>query len=134
LYLRWLRSKLDHFRRGLDVALGVLFETAAGGRDGEVFADAGDDVLEGAAAGLVIEHVVDREQGNADVPCTIGETVEAGAVGAVVGAGRSEPDPAGCVGRERTKGFLAAGKVGLVDVDDEELAVGETLGGNVSRE
>ena len=125
--LGMLAEEPRHLAGRLDVALGVLFEPAAGGRDGQVLADAGDDVLQRAAAGLVVEHVVDGEHRDADAAGEIGEAVEAGAVVAVVGAGGGEPDAAGRARGESAEGFLAAVEVGLVDVDDEQLAVGEAL-------
>ena len=131
--LGMLAEEARHLAGQLDVTLGVLFESAAGGRDGQVLADAGDDVLERTAAGLVIEHVVDRKHGDADTAGEIGETVETGAVVAIVGAGGCKPDPAGDASGESAERLLAAIEVGLIDMDDEELAVGEAfvLGGRL---
>ena len=47
--------------------LGIGFEPAAGLVDGDVLADAGDDILQRAPLGRVIEHVVDGDQRNAGV-------------------------------------------------------------------
>src|SRR5581483_2328341 len=52
----------------LQVVLGVRLEAAAGGVDGDAFADAGEHVLQWAARGRVVEHLVggdDRDAGAA---------------------------------------------------------------------
>ncbi len=44
------------------MALGIRAKLAAGAIDGGLLADAGEHVGERAAVGMVIEHVVDRDQ------------------------------------------------------------------------
>ena len=51
-----------HLGRRLQMPLGIGFQEAAGRIDGQVLADAGDDVLQRPRFGGVIEHVVDGDE------------------------------------------------------------------------
>ncbi len=84
-----------HFTRRLEVTFGIGLQTAAGGGQSQVFADAGDDILHDAAAGLVIEHIVDRNQGQPERSCDMRQPVEPGAVVAQESRRGSKPDAVG---------------------------------------
>ena len=60
--LRRVAEQPRHFIRGFQVALGIGGELAAGAVDGGFLADAGEHVGERPPVGMVIEHVVDRDQ------------------------------------------------------------------------
>jgi hypothetical protein len=51
-----------HLRGRLDVPLGVRLEPEAGLRNRARLADAGEHVLQGAARGVVVEHVPGRDE------------------------------------------------------------------------
>ena len=60
--LRRVAEQPRHFLRRFQVALGIGGKLAPGAVDGHFLADAGEHVGERAAVGMVIEHVVDRDQ------------------------------------------------------------------------
>ena len=60
--LRRVAEQPRHFLRRFQVTLGIGGKLAPGAVDGGFFADAGEHVGERAAVGMVIEHVVDRDQ------------------------------------------------------------------------
>ncbi len=72
-----------HLGGRLQVALGIGFEQPAGLVDRHVLADAGDDVLQRAALGRVIEHVVDGDQRHAGLR---GDRLEPGQPARIVAA------------------------------------------------
>ena len=60
--LRRVAEQPFHFFRGLEMAFGIDRQLSPGAVDGGFLADAGEHVGERAAIGMVIEHVVDRDQ------------------------------------------------------------------------
>ncbi len=80
-----------HFARRLEVALRIGFEPASRGREGEVLANAGRDVLQGTPLGRVIEHIADRDQRHPRVARDSGEAREAAGVVATVEHAGAEP-------------------------------------------
>ena len=60
--LRRVAEQPRHFVRGFKMALGIGGELAAGAVDGGFLTDAGEYVSEHPPVGMVIEHVVDRDQ------------------------------------------------------------------------
>ena len=64
------------------MALGVGGEPKPASCDGAFFADAGEHVLQRAAVGMVIEHVVGGDEGRAMSAGKEGKTIETGAVAA----------------------------------------------------
>ena len=77
------------------MALGIGGKQQAGGRQRPVLADAGEDILERAAFGGVIEHVVGGEQRDAEAPAETIETGETAMVAGAVEAIRHQADHAG---------------------------------------
>ena len=63
--LRHIAKQPRHFLRRLEMAFGIGFKPLADGLDGGLLADAGEDVLQAAARGMVIQHFVGREQRHA---------------------------------------------------------------------
>ena len=83
--LRRVAEQPRHFLRRFKMALGIGGELAPGAVDGRLLADAGEHVGERAAAGVVIEHVVDRDQRDlcfarqrreTREPCTVAPAIE----------------------------------------------------------
>ena len=93
--VRRVAEQARHLGRPLQVALGIDLEPAAGGVDRHLLADAGEDVLQVAGAGLVVERVVDGEErhggGAGDAP----EARQPAPVVAAAMHGGGEPDRAG---------------------------------------
>ena len=54
-----------HFIRRFEVTFGIGFKALADGLDGRLLADAGEDILQGSARRLVIQHFIGREQRHA---------------------------------------------------------------------
>ena len=63
--LRHVAKQPRHFVPRLEVAFGIGFKTPADGVDGGLLADAGEDVLQGTARRMVIQHLVGRQQRHA---------------------------------------------------------------------
>ena len=59
--LRRIAKQPCHFIRRLEIALRVGFKTLADCLDGRLLANAGEDILQGAARGMVIQHLVGRQ-------------------------------------------------------------------------
>ncbi len=92
-----------HVVRRFEVALGIRFETAAGIVEGEMRADAGDDVLQRAPLRRVIEHVAHRDERHIRRGRERGEAGEPAGVVAAIEHARAEP----CRARRR---FAQAGE------------------------
>ena len=75
--LRVAREQAVHFLWRLEVAVGVAFTQEAGIVDDDVVADAGDDVLQHAPGGFVVEHVVGDDRGHAVLRGEVGKIEEA---------------------------------------------------------
>ena len=60
--LRQIAKQPRHFMRRLQMALGIGFKPPADGVDGGLLADAGQDILQRAARGMVVQHLVGRQQ------------------------------------------------------------------------
>ena len=54
-----------HFARRLQMAFGIGFQPFAGLFQGDMLADAGDDILQIPLVGMVIERVIDGDQRHA---------------------------------------------------------------------
>ena len=63
--LRPIAEQPRHFRRRLQMALGIGGEQPAGAVDGRVLADAGEHIRKRPPLGMMIVHVVDRDQRHA---------------------------------------------------------------------
>ena len=63
--LRHVAKQPRHFLGRLEKAFGIGLEPLADGVDGGLFADAGQDILQAAARGMVIQHFIGREQRHA---------------------------------------------------------------------
>ena len=61
-WLRRIAEQPRHFLRRFQMPLGIGFEPAARVLQRQMLADAGHDILQGAALGCVIEHVIDGDQ------------------------------------------------------------------------
>ena len=77
------------------MALGVGGEVIAGGGERRLLADAGEHVLQRAALGHVVEHVVGRHQRDAGALRGAGEMREAAVIAGAVGEVRHQADGAG---------------------------------------
>ena len=88
--LRVVAEEAEHFGGALDVAFGVGEEVEAGLLDGAALADAGENVLEFTAGGVVVVDVVGGDEGDPEGAGEPGEFGEAGFVVAVVNAGGGE--------------------------------------------
>ena len=84
-----------HFIRGFKKSLGIGAKFAPGAVDGGLLADAGQHVGERAAAGMVIMHVVDRDQRHVRCARHLFEPRQPGAVLAAIEHGRRQPHAAG---------------------------------------
>ena len=129
--LRVLAEQPQHFRRRLEVPLGIGLEPPAGRLDAHVLADAGDDVLQHAAPRLVIEHIVAGEHRHAGAMGEVGEAIEPFPVAAGKAAGRPEPHPPRAMRRQPPQHGFGSGPVGFVGHQDEELPLGEILGADI---
>ena len=69
---------------GFEMALGIGLEARAGLGDRAFLADAGEHVLQGAAVGGVIEHVVGGDERDARAPAEFDECCDAGAIVAAI--------------------------------------------------
>ena len=63
--LRHIAKQPRHFIRRLEIALRIGFKTLADGIDSRLLANAGQNVLQGTARGMVIQHLVGRQQRHA---------------------------------------------------------------------
>ena len=63
--LRHIAKQPRHFMRRLEIAFRIGFQTLADGVDGGLFANAGQNILQGSARGMVIQHLVGRQQRHA---------------------------------------------------------------------
>ena len=87
-----LAKKLRHFVRRFQMPLGIGFEKPARLVQGDMLADAGDDILQLAPLGAVIEHIVGGEQRHI---CHAGNALpfpQAAAVIALMRHGDPKPD------------------------------------------
>ena len=75
---------------------GMRFQHAAGCLDRHMLADAGEDILQRAALGRVIEHVVGGKQGNAGGTRYLLPLAQAALVVAAIRHISAEPNPLGC--------------------------------------
>ena len=60
--LRQVAKQPRHFVRRLEIALGIGLEPPADGVDGGLLADAGEHILQRTAGGMVVQHLVGRQQ------------------------------------------------------------------------
>ena len=93
-------EKLRHVVRRFQMPFGIGFEKAARRVQGDMLADAGDDVLQFAPFGRVIEHVIGGEQRHSGGARHALPFAQAAAVIALMGHGDAEPKPAGCGGEK----------------------------------
>ena len=63
--LRQIAKQPRHFVGRLQIAFGIGFETPADGVDGGFLADASQNILQGTARRMVIQHLVGRQQRHA---------------------------------------------------------------------
>ena len=63
--LRRVAKQPRHFVSRLEIAFGIGFEAPADGVDGGLLADAAQDILQRAARGMMIHHLVGRQQRHA---------------------------------------------------------------------
>ena len=89
--LRRGAEQARHLVRRFQVALGIRFETAAGRVESEMRADAGDDVLQRAPLGRVVEHVAYRDERHIRRSRERGEAREPAGVVAAIEHARAEP-------------------------------------------
>jgi hypothetical protein len=98
---RMVAEQTQHFMSRLQMPLGVSFELAASAFKRGVFADAGQHILQRAARGSVIEHIVDGDEGDAgDIGCC-GKGRKPATVETGIGHAGSE---AGMIGYQLTQG------------------------------
>ena len=76
--------------------LGIGFKKPACLVQGDVLADAGDDVLQFAPLGRVIQHIIAGQQRHTSGARHALPFAQAAAVIALMRHGDSEPNPAGC--------------------------------------
>ena len=99
--IRIQREQARHFLRRFQVAFGIEREQPPALVDGDVFADAGDDVLQHAAFRYMIEHVVDGDHRNETIMRDLGELAQpAGVVAAIEKTCRQPDRPPRCVLRQ----------------------------------
>ena len=82
--LRMVAEQPGHFLRRLEMALGIGLEPVARRGHGDALADGGDHVLQHAARGMVVEHVIGGEQRHLVTLRQLGKAVEPGTVVAAV--------------------------------------------------
>ena len=112
-----------HLVGGFEVALGIDGKPAAGGVDRQVLADAGEHVLQFAAVGMVIEHVVDGDQRHAGLPRQRGALAEPRAVvAAIEHAAASRTRPGAAAQRRWRKSAFASPCVSLLLTTNRSLA------------
>ncbi len=63
--LRDVAKQPRHFPGRLEIAFRIGFQTLADGIDGGLLANAGQDILQGAARGMMIQYLVGRQQRHA---------------------------------------------------------------------
>ncbi len=80
-----------HLGGRLEIALGIGGEAASRRVDRQVLADAGEHVLQFAPIGVMIEHIIDRNQRHAGLPRHYGAPGEPRTVIAAVEHGGGEP-------------------------------------------
>ena len=78
--LRMRAEQAGDLRGGFQMAFGVGGECAAGGGDGDLQANAGHHVVQRAAVGRVVEHVVGGDQRHAAAGGEVGERAQAACV------------------------------------------------------
>ena len=93
-------EKLRHFVRRFQMPLGIGFEKPARLVQRDMLADAGDDVLQLAPFGTVIEHIIGGQQRHTSGARHTLPFPQAAAVIALMRHGDSKPDPAGCGAEE----------------------------------
>ena len=101
---RKVAEEAGHLRRRLQVAFGIGGEQAAGIGQRLVLADAGEDVLQAAALGRVIEHVVGGHQRHGEAFGQAREQGHAAMVAGPVIAAEHQADSAGEGVAERGEG------------------------------
>jgi hypothetical protein len=103
----------EHLVGGLEVALGVGLQPQPGLGDRGLFADAGQHVLQGAALGLVVKHVVHGRERRSVLPGEFRQAVQAprvsGGVGPRCGQIGAAAEIARYPGQVRLEGRIQAG-------------------------
>ena len=81
--LRRVAKQPRHFICGLEMAFGIGLNALADRLDGRLLADAGEDILQGAARRMMVKHLIGRQQRHTGV---IRDTLEPGQAPPVVAA------------------------------------------------
>ena len=95
-----------HFVRRLQMALGIGFEPPADGVDRRLFADAGEHILQRTARGMVIQHLVGREQRHAGGGRQPMQPRQAALVVAAIEQACREPDAIGAALLQAVQDFM----------------------------
>ena len=92
---RAIAKQPRHFIRGLEIAFRIGFKTLADGVDGGLLANAGQNILQRAARGMVIQHLVGRQQRHAGGRGDAMEPHQTAPVVAAIQQARRKPHPIG---------------------------------------
>ena len=128
--LRRVAEQPRHFFAGFEEALGIGGKAPAGAIDDQLLADAGDDVGERAAVGMVIMHVVDGDQRHARLARQVLAAREPRPVAAAIEHRRGEVHATGGCGAECNKQifyFLLAARSLLPPPERGRVGVGVTF-------
>ena len=106
---REIAEEPRHLGGTFHVPLGVGLEQPPGILQRSVLADAGEHVLQPAALGRVVEHVAQRQDGDAEAIGERGSLRQAAAVVAMIAAAGAEPHMARKRFGERGEGFFQCG-------------------------
>ena len=120
--LRRFAEEPGHLLRGLEMALGIGLEQAAGPGDRRALANAGHEVLEIALFRRVVEHIVRGDQRSAGRSRDASQPGEAAAIIATARHGGGEPDRAGRGGVEPGEQLWQAIEPAFRHDDQQEVA------------
>jgi len=124
--LRHIAEQPRHFAGRLEMAFGIGFEPPADGVDGGLLADAGQDILQGTARRMMVQHLVGRQQRHAGLGCDAMQPRQTAAVVAAVKEARRQPDT---VGAALPQPVQHLDRPGLLEAmrqrQDEQLAFGK---------
>ncbi len=109
--VRNIAKQPRHFAPRFQVTLGIGFEPPADGVDGGFFADARQHVLQRTAGGMVVQHLVGREQRHLGGKRDAMQTRQPAPVVAAVKEARGKPDAIGAGVLQTLQDFLRARRI-----------------------
>ena len=124
--VRQIAEQPRHFVARLEITFGIGLEPLADRLDRGLLADAGEHILQRPARGMVIQHLVGREQRHAGLCCDVMQPRQAALVVAAIEQACGEPHPVGAAilqSLQHIEGFCRLEP--MRQRQDEKLTFGE---------